>query len=348
MAWQFFRSASPEQGIPRAVSREHPRIRPAPEPLVKVASHAAVVVSQAVEVKILHQVIETHGHPAGPIHLLRRGLFRQRVGRAVLTDVKDAARFLRLARDLGIRRGAHARLQVAHFQDLDVRSQLRLVLGEVAVHIQHSGVGVPKESDASLAQIVNHLGGRAPLLDFRPGGFARLAHIGFRFEHAGDLPEGNGRAGKRAGDFRNAAGGAVGQPLARVGVGIIQRGARLQVQDHHGSLGVLDDRQDLGGSCVGSHVAENQIDAARRKACAGLGALGASSTRPALTTVAHSPMRCFHLALVALQALFEPVELRPVCRQPNPEYSHLAFFRMFHSDLRHEIGPSSALFDEPV
>jgi hypothetical protein len=221
MAWQFFKSASPEQGIPRAVKQRTSQDDARAQPFIHVAAYAEVVVGHAVERKILHQVVEPHGNAVRPIQLVRSGFLGQRVRRAVLTDVKNLAGFLRLARDLRIRRGVHALLQVAHIQHLNMRPQLRLVLGEVAVHIQHSGVGVAEVSDASLALIANHLGGRAPLLDFRPRGFAGFGHIGFRVEHSGHLPEGNPRARKRPGDFRNAAGGTVGQPFPRIGVGII-------------------------------------------------------------------------------------------------------------------------------
>ena len=59
-------------------------------------------------------------------------------------------------------------------------------------------------------------------------------------------------------------------------------------------------------------------------------------------------MRCFHFALVALQPFFEPVELRPVRRQANPEYSHLGFLRLFHFDLRRVMSPSSAVVENPM
>ena len=139
---------------------------------------------------------------------------------------------------------------------------------------------------------------------------------------------------KRSGNFRNAAGGAVGQPLARVRVGIIERRAGLQVQDHHGSLRVLDDRQDLGGSGVGSHVAEDQIDAGSAKGCPGLLGFvrivhqaGADHGGPLADAL-------FHFALVTLQPFFESVKLRPVRRQANPEYSHLCVFRLSQVNLR--------------
>ena len=135
-----------------------------------------------------------------------------------------------------------------------------------------------------------------------------------------------------AGDLRNAAGGTVGQPLAGVGVGIIQRGARLQIQDHHGSFGLLDDRQDLGGGGVGSHVAEDQIDTARRERPApAASAFGASSTSPRADHRGPFADALLDLALVALQPLFESMELRPVGRQADSEYSHLGLFSVFHN-----------------
>ena len=55
------------------------------------------------------------------------------------------------------------------FKHFNVRSQLRLVLGEVAVHVEHAGEGMAQVSNARLALIVDHSGGLAPLFDFRPG-----------------------------------------------------------------------------------------------------------------------------------------------------------------------------------
>ena len=119
-------------------------------------------------------------------------------------------------------------------------------------------------------------------------------------------------------------------------MGIIQRRPRLQIQNHHGSLGLLDDGQNGGRGRVGSDVAEDQIDAGAAKGLAGgCEASCASSTRPALTTVAHSPMRCFHFALVALQPFLQPMELRPVRRQADSEYSHRRLFCLSHENLRY-------------
>jgi hypothetical protein len=108
----------------------------------------------------------------------------------------------------------------------------------------------------------------------------------------------------------------------------------LQIQDHHGSLGVLDDGQDGGGGCVGAGVAENQINARTAKGITRPdGAFGGIVHQAGTDDGGPFANALFHLALVALQPLFEPVELRPVCRQANPEYSHRCLLCLSHANL---------------
>ena len=117
-------------------------------------------------------------------------------------------------------------------------------------------------------------------------------------------------------------------------MGIIERGARLQIQNHHGSLGVLDDGQYGGGSCVSADVAENQIDARTTKGFTGLETFGRVVHQAGADDRGPFADALFHLALVTLQPFLEPVELRPVCRQANPEYSHRRLLWLSHTNLR--------------
>ena len=61
--------------------------------------------------------------------------------------------------------GVHALGQVAHFQDLDMGAQLGSVLRQVAVHVEHAGVGMAEEADSAAFQAAH--GGSGPLPSWR-------------------------------------------------------------------------------------------------------------------------------------------------------------------------------------
>ena len=48
-------------------------------------------------------------------------------------------------------------------------------------------------------------------------------------QHTGNDVEINSAAGEGAGDFRHATGATIGQPLARIRLGVIERARRLEI-----------------------------------------------------------------------------------------------------------------------
>ena len=146
----------------------------------------------------------------------------------------------------------------------------------------------------------------------------RARHIGLRIEHAGYLAEWDGRARKRTGNLRHAAGTAIGQPFAGVGVGIIERGDRLEIQDHDGGFGVLNDGQNRGRRRVSAHVAKDQIDARAAESFARLKTFGGIVHKARADDIGPPADALLDFALIAFEALFEPMKLRPVGSQANP------------------------------
>src|SRR5207342_2787717 len=58
--------------------------------------------------------------------------------------------------------------QVAHLKCFDMGTQLRCVLGEVAVHVQHSRVSVAQETDAAPPQSADCRSGTGPGFNLLP------------------------------------------------------------------------------------------------------------------------------------------------------------------------------------
>ncbi len=140
-----------------------------------------------------------------------------------------------------------ARLEVVDLQHFDVGAKLGMVHGEVRVHVEHAGVGVAEKADAAVVQLAHNAGRLHPLLDLAPGAVVVLLGVTRgRVEQAGDDVELDAAAGKGVGDLGHAAGTACRQPFARVGIGIVERWHRLQVEDQHGRLAALHRRQHLG------------------------------------------------------------------------------------------------------
>ena len=118
-------------------------------------------------------------------------------------------------------------MQVVHLEDLDVEAELGLVHGEVRVHVEHPRVGVAEEAEAATVKCSDRGGGAAPLLYLGPG-------ISVIVECSRDDVERDGGALEGVGDLGHATGRAVREPLARVRVLVVERGAWLEVQDDDG------------------------------------------------------------------------------------------------------------------
>jgi len=108
---------------------------------------------------------------------------------------------------------------------------------------------VPEKADPRLAQGAYRAGRPDPGLDLAPG-----TTVVAGVEQAGDNLIGDAGAGEGSGELGGAAGRAVGQPLAGVGVGIVQRGDGLQVEHDDGDPGTLHRGEDLAGGGVGGGV----------------------------------------------------------------------------------------------
>ncbi len=161
-------------------------------------------------------------------------------------DVEDAANFVDLGGDFVVGGRLDTRVQIVHLQHLDVRAELGVVHGEVRVHVEHARIGVAQEADAGVVELAHDARGLHPFLDLAPAADVVLFGVALgRKEQPGDHVELDAAAGKGIGDLRHAAGAAVGQPFAGVGVGIVQRRRRLQVEDEHGRLASLHRRQHL-------------------------------------------------------------------------------------------------------
>ena len=86
-------------------------------------------------------------------------------------------------------------------------AEMRALLGEVGVDVEHSAVVVAHHAEAIVFHGVGDAGGFDPFRDFVPGHRVVL-------QRAGYLEKGNSAAVENIGDFRHGASLAVGQPFA--------------------------------------------------------------------------------------------------------------------------------------
>ena len=101
---------------------------------------------------------------------------------------------------------------------------------------------------------------------------------------------------------------------------VVERARRLQVEDHDRRLRRLHRRQHLRRRGVGRGVEHDQLDAARRERLARLARGLRRVDEPGRDDVgAELGELRLEPALVALEPLAQPVELRPVRRQADPE-----------------------------
>jgi len=163
-----------------------------------------------------------------------------------------------------------------------------------------------------------------PCADFLPG-FGAV-------KHSGDQVVADTCAVEHAGDFRRRAGLAICQPFsghffpARQPIErfIVDARRRLQVEHHNRHLRLLYYRQDGGTECIGRDIKEDdfyllageQLRSAvrliHRVYQSSIHNGNAGALKPAVD-------RC----LVAFQALFQPLKLRPVRVQTNAKQTDL-------------------------
>ncbi len=139
---------------------------------------------------------------------------------------------------------------------------------EVGIHVEHARIGVAEEADPAILQRAQHGGRGQPVVDLGPGVRARRAVL-FLQQPAHHV-EMDAAAAERARDLGDTAGAAVRQPLARIGVLIIESGHGLQVEHQHRPVRALHRRHDLRGCGVGADVAEDEVDVFPREQVAGL------------------------------------------------------------------------------
>src|SRR5439155_22086105 len=85
-------------------------------------------------------------------------------------------------------------------------------------------------------------------------------------------------------------------------------------------------RQDLGKGSVGTHIAENQINARQCQLIACLPGRNWVIHKSAADHLGPLANSLLNLVLVGLQAFFEPGELWPIGGQSYSEYSRICFF----------------------
>ena len=301
-----------------------------------VAVPASVVVCQSVEVEVGDEVIQARCHPAGPIHLLARWLLRKRVARILVADVEHLQGLLPHTVNAGLRDLIHPGLKIVHFQDFDVGAQQATVLGEVAVHIEHPGVGMPEKPDPASAEGALHAQGVQPARDLAPRGLSGrmigrdlvrqgVLCLGREAEQACDDVEADARPLKGVRDLGNAAGLAVREPLSGARVRVVETGRRLQVQHEHRTADLLNGRQHLAARGVRGHIADDQVHAFAHESV---------SSRKGLWLVVHhthihnlDPHSGHLLAdelTVSGQPISQAFELRPVRGQADAEQADFA------------------------
>ena len=204
-----------------------------------------------------------------------------------------------------------------------MRPERGALQGDVGVDVEHAAVVVAHEAKA----VLRHPGGDARGLD--PGVDLAPAHR-IVVEHAGDLVEAHAGALEDVGDLGHRAGGAVRQPLARhpravaqaVERGVVDRRLGGEVEDDHRHLRALHHRQHGGRQRVGSDVEEQQVDLAAAALAARLaGAVGVVDQAEVDDLDARPGELRRDAGHVALEALLQAGELRPVGVQSDPEQS---------------------------
>ena len=281
-------------------------------------------------------MIQARCHPAGPIHLLARWLLRKRVARILVADVEHLQGLFPHTVHAGLCDLIHPGLQIVHLQDLDVGAQQATVLGEIAVHIEHPGVGMPQEADPASAERPLHTQGVQPVCDLAPRGLSGwmigrdlvrqgVLRLGREAQQTCDDVEADARPLKGVRDFGDAAGLTVCEPLSGARIRVVQARGRLKVQHQHRASHLLNGRQHLAARGVRGHIADDQVHAFAHESV---------SSRKGLWLVVHhthihnlDPHSGHLLAdelTVSGQPISQAFELRPVRGQADAEQADFA------------------------
>ena len=259
-----------------------------------------------------HQAVEGHRRARRTLQLRLLAFGRHLESRAELRD---------LARDLRVGHPLAQGVQLAHFEQFDVRPEDGRLAREVGIYVEHPPVVVSQYAEP----VPTHTGTDArsgdPLADLPPGD--RIVEPS---RHEGAPPV---AARQHAGDFGRRAGLAVRQPHARhpaaVAQGVeplvIDGRRRLQVEHHHRTVEPLHDGQDRRRQTVGGHIEEHQIDL--------LAGEERSRFERAGRAVHHAGVRHLHARvalhpiadarLIAFQFIEQAVELAPIGIEPRSE-----------------------------
>ncbi len=213
------------------------------------------------------------------------------------------------------------------------------MLGEVAVHVQHARISLAEKTDAAALELADRRRRADPVLNLLPGAL-RIGMAGRRFtkpaaldpQHAGHDVEINAAARKGAGNLGHAAGATIRQPFPGVGLGVIQRADRLQIEDQHRGAGFLDGWQHLAARGIGADVTDDQLHSFVGEERARGGRRRRRIHQPGVHHVAEPVQVTADDALVALEPGFQALELRPVGRQANAEQPDFASLSLgFHT-----------------
>ena len=223
-------------------------------------------------------------------------------------------------------------------------AELALVLGEVAVHVEHAGIGVAEKAHAAAAQRAQNAGGLGPLLDLFPCAAGRLLAALLLGQHAGDDMEVDVAAVEDRTELGNAAGAAVGQPLFGIGIGVVKRGRGLEIEDEHRHFGNLDGWQDHRAGGIGADVAVDHVDLLALEEVAGGNAFRRRIDQAGADDIGPLADAALHAGLVAFELFFQAGKLRPILAEADTEntnsgtnliplVAHLQFLFVLHLPL---------------
>ena len=204
--------------------------------------------------------------------------------------------------------------QFVHLDDLDVAAKAGALLGKIGIDVQHPAVVVAHHAQPIVLHDVRHAGRLNPSCDFIP---ARRVVV----QHARDLVERDAGAVEHVGNFRDRAGGTVGEPLAGhlravaepVEPGIVNRRFGREVEDDDRHLGPADDRQDGRRKGIRGGIQEDQVHVRLPEAMPGVDGLGRRVDQAQVDHLDAGRLQLVRDApQIALQAFLQASELRPV------------------------------------
>ena len=217
------------------------------------AGLALVVVGEAVELVERDEFVEGDGGARGDVEVFVGEFAREWVGLRV-GGVEEAE-------DLGALRGDFCGRDVAADAEQivglgldDVEAEGGGERGLIGLHVEHVLDGVAEVAEAGAFQIVERHRDLAPLGEFGVGGGVVVEgaedDFGRAFAHAdGD-----------AGELGDGAEIVVGELHVRRGLGVVERGERLEGDEDDGHIESADDCAKGGRGRVGDHVAEDEVE----------------------------------------------------------------------------------------